>query len=202
MGKYESEQDEVLVRQYQAGDDQAAEQLIERYKQLVRAHARTLFLAGGDQDDLLQEGMIGLFKAMQHFDPERENSVPFQNYAAVCIDRQMYSAIMAARRQKNQPLNTSVSLDAFTQETIDWKIGSSKSPESLLLDEEIFSQTLSGLKTLLSRYEIEVLDCYLAGMNYQEIAKALNKSPKSVDNALNRMKKKASVWFSEKEKQN
>ena len=139
---------------------------------------------------------------MQHFDPERENSVPFQNYAAVCIDRQMYSAIMAARRQKNQPLNTSVSLDAFTQETIDWKIGSSKSPESLLLDEEIFSQTLSGLKTLLSRYEIEVLDCYLAGMNYQEIAKALNKSPKSVDNALNRMKKKASVWFSEKEKQN
>ena len=202
MGKYESEQDEVLVRQYQAGDDQAAEQLIERYKQLVRAHARTLFLAGGDQDDLLQEGMIGLFKAMQHFDPERENSVPFQNYAAVCIDRQMYSAIMAARRQKNQPLNTSVSLDAFTQETIDWKIGSSKSPESLLLDEEIFSQTLSGLKTLLSRYEIEVLDCYLAGTNYQEIAKALNKSPKSVDNALNRMKKKASVWFSEKEKQN
>ena len=202
MGKYESEQDEVLVRQYQAGDDQAAEQLIERYKQLVRAHARTLFLAGGDQDDLLQEGMIGLFKSMQHFDPERENSVPFQNYAAVCIDRQMYSAIMAARRQKNQPLNTSVSLDAFTQETIDWKIGSSKSPESLLLDEEIFSQTLSGLKTLLSRYEIEVLDCYLAGMNYQEIAKALNKSPKSVDNALNRMKKKASVWFSEKEKQN
>lgn len=202
MGKYESEQDEVLVRQYQAGDDQAAEQLIERYKQLVRAHARTLFLAGGDQDDLLQEGMIGLFKAMQHFDPERENSVPFQNYAAVCIDRQMYSAIMAARRQKNQPLNTSVSLDAFTQETIDWKIGSSKSPESLLLDEEIFSQTLSGLKTLLSRYEIEVLDCYLEGMNYQEIAKALNKSPKSVDNALNRMKKKASVWFSEKEKQN
>ncbi len=202
MGKYESEQDEVLVRQYQAGDDQAAEQLIERYKQLVRAHARTLFLAGGDQDDLLQEGMIGLFKAMQHFDPERENSVPFQNYAAVCIDRQMYSAIMAARRQKNQPLNTSVSLDAFTQETIDWKIGSSKSPESLLLDEEKFSQTLSELKTLLSRYEIEVLDCYLAGMNYQEIAKALNKSPKSVDNALNRMKNKASVWFSEKEKQN
>ena len=130
MGKYESEQDEVLVRQYQAGDDQAAEQLIERYKQLVRAHARTLFLAGGDQDDLLQEGMIGLFKAMQHFDPERENSVPFQNYAAVCIDRQMYSAIMAARRQKNQPLNTSVSLDAFTQATIDWKIGSSTSPES------------------------------------------------------------------------
>lgn len=78
MKKNNSEKDEILVRQFQAGDDQAAEQLIERYKQMVRAHARTLFLAGGDRDDLLQEGMIGLFKAMQHYDPERSNSVPFQ----------------------------------------------------------------------------------------------------------------------------
>ncbi|MBR0397363.1 MAG: sigma-70 family RNA polymerase sigma factor [Eubacterium sp.] len=195
MDKYNLEQDETLVQKFQAGDDQAAEELVERYKQLVRAHARTLFLAGGDQDDLLQEGMIGLFKAMQHYDPARENSVPFQSYAAVCVDRQMYSAIMAAKRQKNQPLNTSVSLDSFTEETIECKIGASRSPESLLLDEETFSHTLGEVRKLLSRYENEVLDYYLDGMNYQEIAEALNRSPKSVDNALNRMKNKASVWF-------
>lgn len=202
MGKYNLEQDETLVRQYQAGDDQAAEELVERYKQLVRAHARTLFLAGGDQDDLLQEGMIGLFKAIQRYDPARVDSVPFRSYAGVCVDHQMYSAIMAAKRQKNQPLNTSVSLDAFAEETIDRKIGSSRSPESLLLDEESSSHTLSELRKLLSKYENEVLDRYLDGMNYLEIAEALNRSPKSVDNALNRMKNKASVLFAAAEKQN
>ncbi|MBQ9320897.1 MAG: sigma-70 family RNA polymerase sigma factor [Eubacterium sp.] len=201
MKKNNSEKDEILVRQFQAGDDQAAEQLIERYKQMVRAHARTLFLAGGDRDDLLQEGMIGLFKAMQHYDPERSNSVPFQKYAAVCVDRQMYSAILASTRQKNQPLNTSVSLDAFAPETIERKIGSSKSPESLLLDEETVSHTLAAIKEILSKYENEVLDRYLDGMDYQEIALELKKSPKSVDNALNRMKNKVAVWFSEQDRQ-
>ncbi|MBR2188442.1 MAG: sigma-70 family RNA polymerase sigma factor [Eubacterium sp.] len=187
--------DEALVLRYQEGDAAAADILLERYKQLVRARARTLYLAGGDQEDLLQEGMLGLFKAIRRYDAAREDHMSFRNYAALCLDRQMYSAIHSSQRKKHQPLNTSVSLDALEPGVIDGKLGTTDSPEVLLLGEESFRQMLEEIRRALSPYEAQVLELYLDGLNYLEIAQKLGKSPKSVDNALNRIKNKGSAFY-------
>ena len=187
--------DEELVFAYRSGDAAAADELIERYKQLVRARARKLYLTGGDRDDLLQEGMLGIFKAIRGFDPDKKDGAAFRTFASVCVDRQLYSAIMTSRRQKNQPLNMSVSLDAFEPDSVGTWFGTSESPETLLLGAEAFRQKVQEIKELLSSYEGRVLDLYLDGLNYTEIAEILGKTPKSVDNALSRIKSKVSVYY-------
>lgn len=189
MAGPENRTDEELIRLYRQGDRQAADVLLEKYKKLVRMRARTLYLAGGDRDDLLQEGMLGLFKAIRYFDPDR-NSL-FRTYASLCVDRQIYSAIRHDRRKKNQPLNTSLSIHALTESAgVPEEWSHREDPESMLLDQEALEQLKKRISESLSSYENQVLDLYLEGNSFREIADGLNKTPKSVENAWSRIRRK------------
>lgn len=189
-GREDELTDEELVARFQAGDSDAANCLVEKYKQLVRIRARALYLAGGDREDLLQEGMIGLFKAMRTYRPDHENGASFRTYASVCVSRQMYSAVQSSARKKNLPLNDSVSIEELQERQADRKLGTAQSPESILLGRESESSLLAEIRSVLSPYEREVLDRYLEGMDYRQIAEKLGKPDKSVDNALQRIRGK------------
>ncbi len=162
------------------------DELIERYKRQVRSQARTLYLIGGDSDDLIQEGMIGLFKAIRDYQPEK--AVSFEGFAHLCVSRQLYSAIQASNRQKHVPLNSYVELSP--------KLGEGagdpkeKSPEELLIDQENIKSLQAEIFKQLSPYEQRILKACLSGQSYAEIAKRLNKTPKSIDNALQRIRRK------------
>lgn len=177
----------------------AMDYMLNRYKNLVRNKAKTLYLIGGDKDDLIQEGMIGLYKAIRDYNPELNTS--FYNFADLCISRQMYSAIKASNRKKNIPLNTYVSLytpaydeniDHDEKESlVDLMIQSKISnPEELLIDKESTSMLEYELVRHLSQFEKQVLDMYLMDYSYLKIADKLDKDPKSIDNALQRIKLK------------
>lgn len=185
--------DEELALAYQSGDSSAAEKIIERYKPTVRILARRLYLVGGDRDDLLQEGMVGLFKAIQTFDKDREAS--FHHYAEVLISRQLYSAIMTSRRTKHRPLNESISLNELEEnqqaDQVLNRMGSADSPEEILIDQETAENVRQKVLKVLSPMEKKVLELYLTGMDYHRIAAQMGKSPKSIDNALQRIKTKA-----------
>lgn len=182
--------DEELVARFQAGDSDAANTLVENYKPLVRIRARALYLAGGDREDLLQEGMIGLFRAMQTYRPDHENGASFRTYASVCVSRQMYSAVQSSARQKNIPLNESVSIEELEERQADRSLGTAQSPETILLGRESENALRSEIDRKLSRYESEVLELYLEGLDYRQIAGRLGKPDKSVDNALQRIRVK------------
>ncbi len=183
--------DEQLVRAYQDGDMSAADHLINKYKPMVRARARELYLAGGDQEDLLQEGMLGLFRAIREYDPERETS--FFTYAWLLVSRQMYSAIEAAGRKKHQVLNQSVSISELEEGGSDLHLGSVRSPEDIFFSEENARMLMKRIDENLSPLERQVLKLYLEGENYQQISTALGKPPKSVDNALQRIRSKVTI---------
>lgn len=196
---YENYSDEKIIALSREGHPDAVDFLMERYKNLVRKKARTLYLIGGDSDDLIQEGMIGLYKAIRDFDSSKE--VSFYCFAELCICGQLYNAIKASRRHKNSPLNTYVSLDAplSTENvgeepapTLGDTLPSSPSsgPEEILIDKENVDMIEYELGKRLSPFESEVLSLYLSGMDYQQIAKLLDKSPKSIDNALQRIRSK------------
>ncbi len=190
--------DEELIVRYREGDTDAMDFIFERYKYLVRKKAKAMFLAGGDNDDLIQEGMIGLYKAIRDYDTDREAS--FATFASMCINRQMITAVAASNRKKNMPLNTYVSFDmpAGSDEDSDMRLvdilqtQTEQNPEKLLIDKEHNQDLKSRLKEVLSRFEQQVLSCYLEGMDYTAIAEKLQKSPKSIDNALQRIRSKAS----------
>lgn len=191
--KNREQTDEELAAAYQSGDSSAADRIIERYKPTVRILARQLYLVGGDRDDLLQEGMVGLFKAIQTFDPEHESS--FRHYAEVLISRQLYSAIVTSRRLKHQPLNESISLNVLEEnqqedQLLD-RMGSVDSPEQILIDREAAESASQKVLAVLSPMEKRVLEFYLKGMDYHAIAEEMGKSPKSIDNALQRIRTKA-----------
>ena len=192
--------DEELVERYQSGDSSAAEILVEKYKQLVRIRARALYLTGGDREDLLQEGMIGLFNAMRTYRPDHGNGASFRTYASVCVSRQMYSAVQSSVRKKNQPLNESVSIEELEERQDDRKLGPADSPEAILLGRESESTLLREIRSVLSSYERVVLDLYLAGMDYRQIAEKLGKPDKSVDNALQRIRGKVQNLLRSREK--
>ena len=179
--------DEKLLRQIQSGNDDAMECLLERYRDMVRKEARRFFLAGGDEEDLIQEGMIGLFKAVRDFQTDKEAS--FATFARVCIDRQIYSAIQNSNRQKHQPLNSYVSLNQEDESSPIWEL-SVENPESIIIDQETTEDLRKRISDYLSPMENKVLDLYLKGKGYVEIGGILNKSPKSVDNALQRIRSK------------
>ena len=179
--------DEKLLRQIQSGNDDAMECLLERYRDMVRKEARSFFLAGGDEEDLIQEGMIGLFKAVRDFQTDKEAS--FATFARVCIDRQIYSAIQNSNRQKHQPLNSYVSLNQEDESSPIWEL-SVENPESIIIDQETTEDLRKRISDYLSPMENKVLDLYLKGKGYVEIGGILNKSPKSVDNALQRIRSK------------
>lgn len=180
--------DEQLAALAQQGDAAAEAQLLEKYKPLVRARARELFLAGGDRDDLLQEGMLGLFKAVRSYDPEREAS--FGTYARLLVTRQIYNAVAAAQRQKHQALNQSVSMTEIEEQQETSLLGVSQSPETIVMDLENARELREEIFSLLSPMEKKVLGLYLEGYDYLQIAASMKRQPKSIDNALQRIRGK------------
>ena len=192
MKQYERYDDETLVAMFRQGDAKVADYLLDKYKPLVRREARALYLAGGDQEDLLQEGMLGLFKAVQAYDPEKE--ISFASFATLCISRQMYSAVLSAGRQKHAPLNESISLNELEEQTGEIPAAgmqNMQSPETIVLQREAYENDLLSLRKLLSPLEKKVLELYMEGMDYREIADRLSRPEKSIDNALHRIRIKA-----------
>jgi len=190
---FAEESDEALCALVAGGDRLAEEVLIRRYHQLVRAITHHYYLVGGDSDDLIQEGMMGLMKAVREFDCSKEAS--FRTFAEVCIRNRMFSALRAATREKHSPLNQSISLEtpffdsnAYATVAIS---DSSADPEELFILREKKERDLVRIKEQLSPLERKVLERYLVGMTNSEIAEALGKPAKSIENAVQRIRKKA-----------
>ena len=184
---YDDCPDEELIFRLRNGEKEIEDFLLDKYKDLVRKKARARFLIGGDTDDLIQEGMIGLFKAIRDFRDDREAS--FRTFAGLCIDRQMANAIEGSNRQKHQMLNTAVSLTK-EQEENGKDLGWAVSPEELLIDRENMEAMMEEIARSLSAMENKVLNLYLEGNSYASIAEKLGKNPKSVENALRRIRTK------------
>ncbi len=193
--------DEEVLQQIRDGESSGVDYLLEKYKNLVRKKARALYLIGGDNDDLIQEGMIGLYKAIRDFQAERE--VSFIHFANLCVERQLYNAVKGANRLKNSPLNSYVSLDVpvgvagnteETRQTLGEILekGGISNPEDIMIDRERVGRIERMMRENLSGFEQSVVNLYIEGLNYQQIAAKLEKTPKSIDNALQRIKKKLS----------
>jgi len=187
--------DEDIVEFVHKGDSRALEHLINKYKNFVRAKARTYFLIGADREDIVQEGMIGLYKAIRDYQEDKLSS--FKAFAELCVTRQIITAIKTATRQKHIPLNSYVSLDKpiYDEEsdrTLLDVISGAKAldPEELILNRERFGDMELKMSELLSDLEQKVLTRYLDGQSYQEISEELNRHVKSIDNALQRVKRK------------
>ena len=188
--------DEELVNMYHCGDDRAAEFLVEKYKNLVRMKARAYFLIGADNDDLIQEGMIGLFKAIRDYDPDKQ--AVFMTFASLCISRQIRTAVTACNCKKNTPLNTYISLDSPVTDEMgeDARLGDviasdyELNPEIQVIDREQTDNLSSKLYDSLSKFECQVLELYREGLSYAQIADSLGKDAKAVDNALQRIRNK------------
>ena len=198
MSKYDRMTDEQLLCDYKNGNQEIMDYLLVKYKSMVRKKARAMYLLGGENEDLIQEGMIGLIKAVRDFDVTQKTS--FSSFAELCVSRQMYSAIEASNRKKHLPLNSYVSLYEDSEEVGEGRslplidtIESSKEndPEVLYFGKEYTEAFAEQLKELLSPLENHVLYLHLMGTDYRTIAELLGKSPKSVDNALQRIKTKA-----------
>lgn len=189
--RLEEQPDEALCAYVASGDRSAEEILVTRYNRLVRICARPFFLAGGDSEDLIQEGMFGLIKAIREFDIGRDTL--FRTFAEVCIRRRILSAIAAASRDKHAPLNDSISFETpffDSQSEFPTKEQARGNPEDLLIDQEEQRERLGNLKDQLSGFEADILDYYLQGYSYHEIAHQVGRSPKSVDNAVQRIRRK------------
>ncbi len=193
--------DEQLAMLAQDGNSTATDLLMDRYKDTVRSKARTMYLIGGDVDDLIQEGMIGLFKAVRDFDPDMQAA--FSTFAVLCINRQIYTAVQAYSRKKHSPLNTAVSLDySDSRESDTGRDGNKKtladriadiqvvSPEEELIGRENVQLLLQNMDRLLSPMEKQVFALTITGISYTEIAGILGKSGKSIDNAQQRIRRK------------
>ncbi len=187
--------DEQLIDRLRAGDGEAERLLYERYKQTVRSRAHTYFLIGADHEDLVQEGMIGLYRAVLEYNPEKAAS--FHSFADLCITRQILTAIKRATRKKHAPLNTYVSLNQPKfEEGGDQTLFDTMQnlrvvdPEEQLIGQEEYEQIQKYLRENLSSLEQTVLGLYLNGFSYQQIAQKLNRPPKSIDNALQRINHK------------
>ena len=185
---FERFSDEELCEKAKEGDGKAENYLLNKYKNLVRGKAKTLYLLGGDREDLIQEGMIGLFMAVRDFDKNKNAS--FSTFANLVCERRMYNAIKAGQAGKNLPLNTYISLYEGQDFINNLRANSHLEPEGFVIDKENTVFLLEKLSEVLSKLEEEVLDLYLSGKDYKEIAEMLERSPKSIDNALGRIKTK------------
>ena len=192
--------DEEMVKMAQEGSVTAEEYLIKKYKDLVKKKSSTYFIVGGDKEDVIQEGMIGIFKAIRGFDEEKEAS--FKTFAEICINRQIISAIRNSNLQKHQILNESISLSSDNdpegeQKTLEERLPSNKSddPETLMLMKEIGQYLKEESHKIFSALEQKVWDRMLQGKTYQEIAVELEKTPKAIDNAMQRIKKKIYAYL-------
>lgn len=200
MTKYEAMTDEQLIRRLREGERDITDYIMDKYKYMVRKKAKAMYLLGGENDDLIQEGMIGLFKAVQDYNLKEEAS--FASFADLCISRQIYSAIKASQRKKHIPLNSYVSIygnEETDEASEDRKpplidtiqSGRENDPEAIFFGKEYLEEIESRLNDELSNLESRVLYLHLLGTDYQTIAKLIDKSPKAVDNALQRIKAKA-----------
>ena len=184
---YDTCTDEELIARLRAGEREITDYLIDKYKSLVRTRARALYLVGGDHEDLIQEGMLGLFKAVRDYKPWNEAS--FATFAGLCIDRQMYSAVASSQRQKHQPLNSFVSLSEPVSEQ-ELRLVDEETPEEIMISRENVIGMHERIKERLSKFEYQVLELYLKGYDYTQIAEKLGKQPKAIDNALQRIRSK------------
>ena len=202
MGKYEKISDEQLIKKLRAGEDDIMDFIMMKYKSMVRKKARAMYLLGGENEELIQEGMIGLIKAVRDFDESQGAS--FFSFAELCVSRQMYTAIEASKRKKHLPLNSYVSLyeESETEgegkklvliDTIEPE--KENNPEALYFGKEYTEALIENLKENLSTLENHVLYLHLMGTDYRTIAELLDKSPKAIDNALQRIKNKAEKMF-------
>jgi len=198
--QYQDMADEAIVLLCREGDSVAVEYLLNKYKNFVRSKARSYFLIGADHEDIVQEGMIGLYKAIRDFRPEKLSS--FRAFAELCITRQIITAIKTATRQKHIPLNSYVSLnkplydDESDRTLMDvCAEGHSANPEEMLISQEDLAGIHQRIDEVLSGLEQEVLSAYLAGKSYQEIADNLGRHVKSIDNALQRVKRKLEKYL-------
>jgi len=201
---YQALVDEDVVEFAREGDDAALEYLINKYKNFVRAKARSYFLIGADREDIIQEGMIGLYKAIRDFRLDKLSS--FRAFAELCITRQIITAIKTATRQKHIPLNSYVSLnkpiyDEDSDRTLLDVLSGSKitDPEELIISREEFDDIEEKMGEILSSLEWKVLMSYLEGKSYQEIAEDLHRHVKSIDNALQRVKRKLERYLEKRE---
>ena len=181
--------DETLCVLAAQGNTDAADMLVARYSRLVRACARPLFLVGGDSEDLIQEGMVGLLNAMRTYDSQRQTQ--FRTYAEVCIRSRLVSAVRAASRDKHSPLNNYISFETpLFDTTAGYLSTQGDNPEEVLIDREDWKERLTVLKDQLSGFEARILRLYLSGLSYGEIAQHMGRSAKSVDNAVQRIRRK------------
>jgi RNA polymerase sporulation-specific sigma factor len=201
---FDEMEDEQIVELVHKGNSEALDYLIHKFRQFVRVKARSYFLIGADREDIVQEGMIGLFKAIRDYKDDKSTS--FKAFAELCITRQIITAIKTATRQKHIPLNSYISLDkpVFDEESdrtlMDMLTGSqSLNPEELIISQEEFDRIEVKMNELLSDLEREVLALYLDGQSYQEISDELNRHVKSIDNALQRVKRKLEKYLDSKE---
>ncbi|ONI43040.1 RNA polymerase factor sigma-70 [Candidatus Epulonipiscium fishelsonii] len=188
--------DEELIKCYREKNLDAIEILIQRYKSYVKKRIKNIYIVGIERDDLVQEGMIGVFKAVCEYNPSKE--IDFRNFANICITNQMNTVFKAAYRKKHMPLNNSVSLDQQIINQEDENItlmdiikeDTGLTPEELVISQENMERLIEYMKSVLSKFELDVAVLHIKGKSYQEIALLMNKSPKSIDNALQRIKRK------------
>lgn len=193
MRTYQDETDEALIARLRDGEQEVMDYLMDKYKNLVLRKCKALYLIGGDSDDLIQEGMIGLFKAVRDYKADRDSS--FYHFADICIARQLYTAVEASQRKKHVPLNTYVPLytdDKDETQRLEHMSASvaQSNPEDILIGRENLKAFQEKVAKCLSAMEQEVLTYYLQGFDYNQIAEAMGKEPKAIDNALQRLKKK------------
>ena len=201
MSDYSTLKDEDVIGLVREGDALAQDFLLNKYKTFVKTKARAYFLIGADREDIIQEGMIGLYKAIRDYSSQKNAS--FKSFAELCVNRQRITAIKAAGRQKHMPLNSSVSLNktVYDDESDDTYIDMLESAEAVTSPETIFigienrNSIVEHIMEALSSFEKKVLSFYLQGKTYSEIAKATGKSEKSIDNALQRVKKKTEKFM-------
>lgn len=199
MEKYQFMTDEEVVAAYRDGDFQAVEYICGKYKGLVAGYGKKFFIKGGEEQDVIQEGMVGLFKAIQDFDEKK--GVPFQNFAQVCITRQIIKAMEAADRLKNQPLNSYVSLfvdeDQVPNQQVEEAMltNETTNPENVILDSEKTQDTLEKIVQVLSKMELQVFLYLTQGMDYRTIARVMDKDEKKIDNAIQRIRQKVKKYI-------
>lgn len=194
--EYSHVSDEELIDRLRGGEARITDYIMDKYKNLVRSKAKSMYILGGDNEDLIQEGMIGLFKAIRDYDCGRDAS--FYTFADLCISRQMYTAVQASHRQKHWPLNTYVSLygSRSQEDSEELELAEAlppdqdQNPETLFIDRERVEYLEGQIDKELSNFEKQVLDLYLTGMSYSQIARVLGREEKSTDNALQRLKGK------------
>ena len=195
---YQNLTDEEIIAQIKLGDEKALTYLLDKYKELVNIKVGKYFLIGAEREDIIQEGMIGLYKAIKSFDKQKQNT--FKTFANMCIERQLITAIKTSNRQKHMPLNSYLSLNTAAYDNDDensvelmdtFNNDTTEDPLETIMKKEYYEQIQNNIEKSLSKFEKQVLDRFIKGESYNVIAKRLNSPVKSVDNAIQRIRKKA-----------